>query len=425
MEFQKFYKEFYGIYKPIIEFEQNCLPLCAAESEISDFVRKPLSSFVQEKYILGSILGHSKNNFIGSEKLFKIYTLLTDLCKELFSCKYADGRTLTGVNTITTLLMSLFEIGDTIYISSPKYGGHSSMPKICKRLGINFLEMPYDLEKMDFCYGEINNNLRKHSIKGILICLSDMIFQPDLSQLDLSTDVILIYDATQVLGLIAADKVTNYFKFFSDECSFVLAGSTHKTLPGPTNGLIMTNSQNIIRNLDLKINPDYLRSIQMHQVLSLIFCLEEFSIFGKEYMDAVVKNSNVLAGYLNNKGFEVIERNGVFSDTHQIFIHMPFELTHAFYLDCQLYNITLNERYSYIYNSSGIRLGVQQISRYGWGNNELASVSEIFKLIYEDCILGNHIHYSKISNMIKELANHKKLKYTLSSNDVLRFSNLF
>lgn len=33
MEFQKFYKEFYGIYKPIIEFEQNCLPLCAAESE--------------------------------------------------------------------------------------------------------------------------------------------------------------------------------------------------------------------------------------------------------------------------------------------------------------------------------------------------------------------------------------------------------
>lgn len=425
MNLEEFFKKFSKIYEPILEFDHNCLPLCAAESEISDFVRKPLSSFIQEKYILGGIVEHSKNNFVGSEELHEIYLLLLELCKELFHCKYADGRTLTGVNTISTLLMSLFDNGDTIFITSPEYGGHSSMPKVCKRLGINTIDMPYNLEKMDFDYDQINYALKTRPIKGILICLSDMIFQPDLSKLVLSPNHILIYDATQILGLIAAEKIENFLNWFSDDCAFVLAGSTHKTLPGPTNGLIMTNSERIIKQIDLKINPDYLRNVQLHQILSLIFCLEEFTIFGKQYMTAVVKNSNLLAGFLKSRGFDVIGRNGVFSNTHQIFIHIPSEYTHNFFLDCQLYNITLNERYSSIYNGSGIRLGVQQISRYGWNDVELSCISEIIELIYDDCLNSQQIHRSRIRNMINNLANQKIMEYTPSLNDNLKFASFF
>lgn len=167
MNFNEFYNRFSDIYEPILRFEKKSLPLCAAETLISDFVRYPLLSSVQEKYILGSVIKYTKQNFIGSQSLFEIYILLTELCKELFHCTYADGRTLTGVNTISTLLMSLFEIGDTLYITSPEYGGHSSMPKICNRLGIHVIEMPYDLQNMDFCYDEINENIKTHHIKGI------------------------------------------------------------------------------------------------------------------------------------------------------------------------------------------------------------------------------------------------------------------
>ena len=48
------------------------------------------------------------NNFIGSNNLFELYNLLNRLSSELFKSMYADGRTLTGVNTISLLLMSLF-----------------------------------------------------------------------------------------------------------------------------------------------------------------------------------------------------------------------------------------------------------------------------------------------------------------------------
>ena len=48
--------------------------------------------------------------------------------------------------------MSLFSTGDTILISSEECGGHGSMPKICRRLGINTIEMPYDYDAYDFNY---------------------------------------------------------------------------------------------------------------------------------------------------------------------------------------------------------------------------------------------------------------------------------
>lgn len=421
MDFEKFYNKFSNIYNPILRFEDKSLPLCAAETSISDFVRYPLLSSVQEKYILGSIINYTEENFIGSRSLFEVYGLLTELCKELFHCTYADGRTLTGVNTISTLLMSLFEIDDSIYITSPEYGGHSSMPKICQRLGIHVIEMPYDVENMDFCYDEINKNIKEKRIKGILVSLSDMLFQPDLSQIDLSSETILIYDATQVLGLIASENLPNFFDTLPKDLPFILTGSTHKTLPGPTNGIILTNSKDLMHQLDTKINPDYLRNIQMHQILSLIFCLEEFSIYGKEYMNAVVDSSNTLAKLLSDKNFDVINRNSVYSNTHQIFIHLPQKNTHSFYMECQLYDITLNERYRKIYKDSGIRLGVQQIARYGWKTKELEIISEILEMINQDCLAETHSYYQEISNLIKQLAKGKRLKFTLDISNFLEF----
>lgn len=184
----------------------------------------------------------------------------------------------------------------------------------------------------------------------------------------------------------------------------------------------MTNSKKLMYKIDTKINPDYLRNIQMHQILSLIFCLEEFSIYGKQYMNAVVDSSNKLASLLSDKNFDVIKQNGIFSATHQIFMHLPLEKTHLFYLECQLYDITLNERYRKIYKNSGIRLGVQQIARYGWKTKELEIISDILEMIYKDCMTKTHLHYHEISNLIKKLANCKLLKYSL---DISAFLNFF
>ena len=103
MKYDEFYKLCEKVYEPITNFEKSCLPLCAAENEQSEFTKIPLKSFIQEH-----------NNFIGSNNLFELYNLLNRLSSELFKSMYADGRTLTGVNTISLLLMSLFKNNDKI-----------------------------------------------------------------------------------------------------------------------------------------------------------------------------------------------------------------------------------------------------------------------------------------------------------------------
>jgi len=50
-------------------------------------------------------------------------------------------------------------------------------------------------------------------------------------------------------------------------------GGTHKTLPGPASGLIMTNEKYLHEKMETSINPKYLRHSQMHQKISLLFTL--------------------------------------------------------------------------------------------------------------------------------------------------------
>ena len=299
------------------------------------------------------------------------------------------------------------------------------MPKLCKRLGIKTCSMPYDYNNYDFDYEKLNTLLLDDSIKGILICQSDMIFQPKLEKIKMDKNKILIYDATQVLGLIASKKIRNYLEFFDSSYQFIMAGSTHKTLPGPTNGLILTNSSDIINKIDLKINPDYLRNVQLHQIMSLIFTLEEFSIFGKEYCEHMVKIANMLGKLLEEKGFNIVKKDKIYTETHQIFILMDSKIVDKFIMRCQVYKITLNARKKQIYNGSGIRIGTQLIARYGWNYDELKIISEALYKVYLECIDENTNYSNYIISEVKNLSKRKMIKYTFEENIIDLTNKLF
>lgn len=400
-------KKFKEICEKLKREEKRFLPLCAAENAISPFGKIPLDSFIQEKYIMGGIRKlDTEHNFMEAEHLFKFYSLLNKQCFKLFQSHYSDARTLSGVNAVMILLMSLFKEGSSLLILSEDSGGHSSMPIICKRLGIKTIPAPFDYEKMDFNYEKIKLLRQSQSINGILICPSDILYQPSLQNLEQTEDFYIIYDATQTLGLIAGGVNLNPFHSFSDKIPFVLMGATHKTLPGPTSGLIMTNNTKLMDVIDTKINPDYLRNVQFHQILSLILVLIEMEMFGNEYSKRIIDNANMLGYQLEQKGMEVIRiQNGKYTDTHQLFLHMSPNKITRFISRCQKYGISLNSRYKKLYHDSGIRIGVQQITRHGWGEDELKILAKIFDYIRQDSFNENEI----IKNI--NLLNSKKNFY--------------
>lgn len=405
----EYFEDLMNLCRDISNQENRLLPLCAAENVVSPFSKIPLDTFLQEKYIMGGVMEYQEySNFVGSKKLYEIYELLSCQCSKLYGCKYADARTLSGVNAVMTLLMSLFSSGDTILISSEACGGHGSMPKICHRLGINTIEIPYNYDIYDFDYEETNKVLKLQKINGILICLSDIIIMPQLNKIDLPEDCVLIFDATQILGLIATNNMENPLKWFNDNQKFILMGATHKTLPGPTCGLIMTNNLKLAHQFDSLINPDYLRNSQLHHVLSLILTLMELEICGQQYCSTIINNANILADALSKYGFDILKVPPKYTYTHQLFVSMPLNDAEKFYNKCLDYGVSINFRNKPLYKTSGLRIGTQEISRYGWKDTEMLIIAEILRDIRDSNQLSPNI-----SGKINKLSTNKKIFYTI------------
>ena len=407
----------------IISFNSDqdiTLPLCAAENVMSDFCKIPLNSNFQERYIMGSENQFKMDgNFIGSEYLLPFYERISLECKELYQAKYTDARTLTGMNCLTMLIMSLMKIGDNIMVLDKQYGGHASVVPILERLGINVFYAPYDLEKYDFDYAKLNQQIKENNIKFFITAASDILFPLDITKID-DTDLTVLFDASQTLGLIAAGIHENPLPKMKNVIMF---GGTHKTIPGPAHGLVLTNNKELYDILDAGINPKYLRNTQMHQVISLLFTLIEMQYYGKDYQINTVRMGNVLGKYLEEEGLNVVKRNNVYTTTHQVFIECPKSQMDTIFNHAITERITLNTKTKPLFKGGyGIRLGLQEISRYAWDNEALKNIAKILKMISQDTYNSNDLH-----KLLKALPP-KKIHFTFEDEevrDLIKACNVF
>lgn len=402
----KFLKEFTSIMNDFKNFRECDIPLCAAENVISDFSKIPLTKGLQERYILGGYLNYDiNNNMIGSDKVLPLYQLVNKQCKKIFDSNYCDCRSLSGMNGMTNILLALTQKGDTVLLSSPDCGGHASLPNILDRLGINIVYAPFDYSKYDYDYDKINSILKTQKIDLVLLAPSDLITIPNFSLIDYYEDVIYIFDASQVMGLIAGKVVKNPLKC---NRNMIILGGTHKTIPGVTKAIILTNNETVAKKIDETINPNYIRNTQLHHVASLVYTFLEVEAFGEAYANDMISNSNYLGNKLESYGFNVAKiSDNKYSNTHQLFIKMKDEDTDSFFKKCASFNITLNKKNKPLYSGTGIRLGVQEITRYGWKSEEIDILSKILYLIH-----FQSYNSSEIIDLIDEIKYKKTIQYT-------------
>ena len=80
-----------------------------------------------------------------------------------------------------------------------------------------------------------------------------------------------------------------------------------------------------------------------------------------------------------------------------------------FYTKCIEYGISINLRNKHLYKECGLRIGTQEISRYGWKDTEMQIIAEILRDIRDSD------HFSQdISNRINDLSANKELCYTIA-----------
>lgn len=399
--------KFYSKYKETVDafnvFRENALPLCAAENIISEFSKRPLMYGLQERYILGGYLNYDEEeNMIGSKKLLPFYEIVADQCKKMFNAYYTDCRSLSGMNAMQNILMALVKRDDTLLILSSESGGHAALPNILDKLGINYIEVIFNYKDIDYDYNYINEILDKNNINSILFAPSDIIFFPDFKKINVPENTILIFDASQVMAFYINNQEKNplYMKY-----KVILMGGTHKTIPGVAKALIMTNNEAVAKKIDDTINPLYLRNTHLQNVASLILTLIEMEYYAEEYCKNMKNNSNYLGKKLSEYGMDVINRNGKFSETHQLFIHLEKnDLNRVYSTACEL-GVTLNKKNKKLFRGYGIRLGVQEVTRYGWDYKEMDLIAEILYLIYIN-------ELDNIPSLIAKLIENKEIKYT-------------
>lgn len=411
-------KELDKVYELSEEFKKyhdRALPLCAAENVVSPFADLPLSFGFQERYIMNNTYSFNMDdNFIGCEKLFPFYQMISDSCERIFGAKYTDPRPFTGMQTLDMITKTICKPGDKMMILDKQHGGHASVKPVVERLGVKVYSAPYDLDEFDLDYENANRMIRDEHIGYVLLAPSDLIKPLDVEKID-TTNCVLLWDASQLLGLIAAGIAPNPLKTMKN---IVMFGGTHKTFPGPASGLIMTNEKYLHDLMEKSINPKYLRNSQMHQKISLLFSLLEFEKYGDKYMSHMVHCANYLGYKLREYGFDIADWHGQISSTHQIFIRCSKEEMELIYDNAYKCEVTLNKKYKDLFLGYGIRLGTQEIARYDWNDEALDKCAYVVKEL-----ANPNINVDEVLSIVHSLPA-KEIHYTFPDEVFQKFDGL-
>jgi glycine/serine hydroxymethyltransferase len=192
---------------------------------------------------------------------------------------------------------------------------------------------------------------------------------------------IIMYDMAHVLGLYGA------FQAPLDEGADVVTGSTHKTFFGPQRGVIASN---MVKGspfgrmwLDVKSRafPGSTSNHHLGTLLALLVAAHEMNAFKDEYQTQVLRNARAFARACLDQGLHVEgdpERG--YTETHQVLLrvreHGPGEEIAA---RLERNNIIVNyqalpDDASFL-ESSGIRMGVQEMTRFGMRESDFETLA--------------------------------------------------
>lgn len=405
----------YELSKDFKEYHDRALPLCAAENIISPFANLPLAFGFQERYIMNNTYSFNMDdNFIGCEKLFPYYQMISDACERIFGAKYTDPRPFTGMQTLDMITKTICKPGDKMMILDKQHGGHASVKPVVERLGVEVYFAPYNLDEFDLDYDAANKMIKDNGIGYVLLAPSDLIKPLDVERID-TNNCVLLWDCSQLLGLIAAGLCSNPLRTMKN---VVMFGGTHKTFPGPASGLIMTNEKYLHDLMEKNINPKYLRNSQMHQKICLLFSLLEFEEYGDKYMSHMVHCSNYIGQKLRDYGFDIADWHGQISSTHQIFIRCSKEEMDLIYDNAYKCEVTLNKKHKDLFLGYGIRLGTQEIARYDWNDEALDKCAYVVKEL-----ANPNINVDEILEIVRSLPA-KVVHYTFPKEVYERFDKL-
>jgi len=207
---------------------------------------------------------------------------------------------------------------------------------------------------------------------------------------DMRPRPLLMYDAAHVLGLLGP-----HFQAPLDEGADLITASTHKTFFGTQRGIIASNitegsdCRELWESIQRRTFPGSMSNHHLGTLLGLLLAAGEMNAFRDDYQQQVMANAKAFALALKDQGLGVEGDPAVdYTETHQVVLRVGYAKGIEMADRMEKNNIVVNyqalpddEAFT---ASSGLRIGVQEMTRFGMKEADFGELAGLVAAVIKD-----------------------------------------
>jgi aminomethyltransferase len=396
--------------------QQRCINLIPSEMTPSPLVRllqvsDPVGRYAEHKP-LQAAFGQDVYYYQGTGLVEWAEERLTEELAKFLSCSLIEARTISGQMANQTVFSGLVDFKNRtdrrrepkrirlVFNNQLAKGGHlSSQPMgalrdyiakdpVTERFAVvNFpirQDNPYRIDL------EETGKLLEQTNPELIVLGKSMVLHPEpVAEIRRLVESkrerpIIMYDMAHVLGLVGP-----HFQQPFAEGADIVTGSTHKTFFGTQRGIIAANFAPDTTDFTLwkairrRAFPGHHSNHHLGTMLGLLLAAVEMNSFKEDYQRQVISNAKAFARALVDQGVRVEGDPAVdFTETHQVLVRVGYARGCEVAEHLENNNIIVNyqalpgdESFT---SSSGLRLGVSEMTRFGMKEADFQNFASLF-----------------------------------------------
>ncbi len=381
-----------GICRRHETWRQETINLIASENVLSPAARRLLDTDFHHRYAEGH---PGARYYEGTKFIDEIETETHKLILKIFGAARADVRLPSGTMANEAVFSALMKGGGVALAHGIAGGGHISHARIgaLGKRADKILELPRLADGFRMDAAATRAKIAEHKPRLVVLGRSLFLFPEPVAEIREACDEVgatILFDGSHVLGLIAGGM----FQSPLAEGADLMTASTHKTFFGPQRGIIVSREKgdDWWKPIDRAVFPGVTSNHHLFTLPSLWAASLEVVEFGAAYAQATIANAKALGQALHDRGFAVAAPDLGFTESHQIAIDVKDfgggrDVSRKLSDNGIICNMNLlpgEDPRKNARNPQGLRIGVQEMTRFGMGPDEMGRIAEIFGACVKD-----------------------------------------
>lgn len=380
--------------------QRENIELIASENIVSPAVMAAMGSVLTNKYAEG-YPGH--RYYGGCQHVDVVEQIAIDRACELFGAKFANVQPHSGAQANLAVYFAILELGDTVMGMDLSQGGHLTHGSPANMSGKNYNFVSYGVNADGFLdYDALEAQVKEVKPKLLVAGASAYCRALDFERLGNiahENGAMFMVDMAHIAGLVAGGAHMNPVPYAD-----VVTTTTHKTLRGPRGGLILTNSEELIKKINKAIFPGTQGGPLEHVIAAKAVCFgEALKPEYKEYAQNVCKNAKALAARLMERGVKIVSGG---TDNHLMLVDLTDSEVTGKQLEHNLDEVHITANKNTVpgekrspFVTSGVRLGTPSVTTRGFGEEEMVIIADCIA----DCIFDFDNKKEEIAARVLEL----------------------